>query len=1021
MALDAGCASSLYALNLAYHDLKSGRCEYAIVAGTNLTLNPAISLAAKDLGFLSGDGKCRSFDESSSGFASAESIVAIFLQKAKASRRIYATVVHSVIGTNGYASESIGRPDAKMLSLLMQRAYSESGVNVDDIRYLEAHAATRVGDVAEGSAITSVYCENRKTPLLIGSVKSNMGHSITACGLCSIVKVLLSFETGTIPANLHYQQPNQSIPALLDGRLKVVTQNSPLEGDMVGINSYGVGGTISHAILQRNLKAESSVRSTTNVPLLVTVSGRNKEAVDTLLKKVTEVKKNKAEFVSLIHHVHANDIAGHQVRGFSILDEDSSVTIAEEVKTCRPVWIVFPGLGCHSHSSAKELLKFDVIKRSLKESAGMLSTLSINLMDIIENGLDTNPINIGLFIISVQLALVDLLRSIGIKPSGIIGHSMGEMSCAYADGAWKKDQVLFAAYWRMKVLVDTAKNRPMTFSLVMLNWQEVEKKCPPGVSVACHNSATATTIAGEMKVIERLIEQFKEEGIFASIMDSYGIVSHCPQVHSVRDKLSKALAKIVKNAQPKRTSRWISSSIPEELWNSDLALYSSVEYHVNNICSPVLFHEALSHVPEDAIVLELAPNAVFQSLIKANIPSTVTSISFCKISAEDPCRHLLQSIGNLYNCGAQVDLTKLYKIANFPAARGTEMISPLIKWNHSTEWQVPQFPLENSPGIVKIDLSKSTNKHFLLHVRQEKPTYPMSGLIDIVRRCFIEKISADEDIPVVFEDVQLHREVSIRKDQMLQFKIDILDKMGTFVLTENDIIVLTGTIQRYQAENYSEHLSVEENKEEHSVMSRDDFYNELKARNLHYTKIFRIVKTYDSCKNEARVCWHDYVTFITGMFQIHEIYQDVRVMNLPIRINRLVINPKKHEEFVESHKDKKLPVYFNKNTQTVSSGGIELEGYKLTPLVKKTSEPTLEYNKHVFVPYHNEEPLHIMAGKAKLASLSLIFKLARENLKTSNLSIAEIGNNCCFQDLMFIDFLTVLKQDLQTVSILFDI
>lgn len=152
---------------------------------------------------------------------------------------------------SGYKEQGITFPSGERQAQLLQEVYSEAGVDPNSVYYVETHGTgTKVGDPQEANAICQVFCSNRTEPLLIGSVKSNMGHAEPASGVCSLAKILLSIERQMIPPNLHYNTPNQYIPGLVDGRLKVVTEPTPLAGGIIGVNSFGFGGSNTHVILR---------------------------------------------------------------------------------------------------------------------------------------------------------------------------------------------------------------------------------------------------------------------------------------------------------------------------------------------------------------------------------------------------------------------------------------------------------------------------------------------------------------------------------------------------------------------------------------------------------------------------------------------------------------------------------------------------------------------------------------------------------------------------------------------------
>lgn len=170
----------------------------------------------------------------------------------------------------------------------------------------------------------------------------------------------------------------------------------------------------------------------------------------------------------------------------------------------------WPGMG-------KVLFTIDVFQRSIRRSAEVLKPLGIDLMDLLENGKDetyNNILNSFVTIAAIQVALVDLLSSLSIQPDGIIGHSVGELGCAYADGTFTAEQMVLAAYWRGKCVLES-NSPPGAMAAVGLTWEEVKKRCPPGVFPACHNSADSVTISGPPDQIAKFVAELKAEEKFA--------------------------------------------------------------------------------------------------------------------------------------------------------------------------------------------------------------------------------------------------------------------------------------------------------------------------------------------------------------------------------------------------------------------------------------------------------------------------------------------------------------------------
>ncbi|XP_015189837.1 PREDICTED: fatty acid synthase-like, partial [Polistes dominula] len=220
--IDSDCASSGVGIQKAYEDLKCKICDYAIIVSGITILHPQISYHLSNLGLLSPDGMNRSFDEKASGFSRSESIGAIFLQRAKNAKRIYAEIVNilTMYGDNIPRNACL-YPTAEFQAEIMKQTLTRCGLKPTDINYIEADGtAVKSMDREELKAIDSIYGENRNplNPLLIGSIKSNIGHTMNMNVVNSIIKVLIAMETGVIPPNLHYDEPPKDAKCLQDGR-----------------------------------------------------------------------------------------------------------------------------------------------------------------------------------------------------------------------------------------------------------------------------------------------------------------------------------------------------------------------------------------------------------------------------------------------------------------------------------------------------------------------------------------------------------------------------------------------------------------------------------------------------------------------------------------------------------------------------------------------------------------------------------------------------------------------------------
>lgn len=179
---------------------------------------------------------------------------------------------------------------------------------------------------------------------------------------------------------------------------------------------------------------------------------------------------------------------------------------------------------------------------------------------------------------------------------------------------------------------------------VGLSWEDTMARVPSDVIAACHNSNDSVTISGPSPSVNKFVEELTKEGIFAKAVKSSGIAFHSKYIADAGPKLRASLERIIPNPK-NRTSRWVSSSIPESAWSSPMAQQSSPAYHVNNLLSPVLFHEALQHVPKNAIAIEIAPTGLLQAILKRSLGPDVTNLSLIKRGHENNLAFCLSNIG----------------------------------------------------------------------------------------------------------------------------------------------------------------------------------------------------------------------------------------------------------------------------------------------------------------------------------------------------------------------------------------
>ena len=884
--------------------------------------------------------------------------------------------MHAKTNTDGWKKEGITYPSREAQRDLMRDTYLEAGINPLDVSYIEAHGTgTKAGDPQEAQAVADILCDGRDGPLLIGGVKSNMGHSEPASGLCSLAKVLIAFEKKCIPANLHFNTPNPEIEPLIKGQIKPVVENTPYEGGIAAVNSFGFGGVNVHVILKSNdkeLNKESFAVIPSNYPRLVNMCGRTEEAVNHVLDFIEKnPQKISREFLSLINDISKTSASGGMnYRGYMLLKEKATETESlhrevARVPEKRPLWFVFSGMGSQWPAMAKGLMDLPVFARSIHRCADILRPYGVDLLHLLleddEAALDTTVAPF-VSIAAVQIALVDVLRTCGIEPDGIVGHSVGELGCAYGDGCFNLEQMILSAYWRGKCVED-ANLCGGLMAAVGLSWEECKKRCPEGVVPACHNSEDSVTISGPFDLTKKFVEQLKSENIFAREVKSCGVAFHSKYVAPIADNLKAKLTDILK--EPKlRSDKWISSSVPEDRWDTDAAKYSAPTYYVTNLVSPVLFHEALKHVPKNGIMIEIAPHTLLQAILKRALGPDMFYIGFMKRNNnQNQMDFLFQNLGKLYSLGLNPKIENLYPHVEYPVPKGTQSISSLIKWDHSQNWLVTQYPEYFNPSsssdyVVKVDLTDNEDEYLSGHTIDGRILYPATGYLMLAWK-MLAKIKGQfyDKIPVEFENVTLHRATILPKSGQTKFVIRMMETSGDFSISEGGSIVATGRVFVPEEPVLKLGHIVEEHKipnPEHTlVLTPKDIYKELRVRGYDYGPTFQGLKEANEDGRKGTIKWSgSWISFADSMLQLAILGKKTRGLFLPVRFQAVRCDPRIFLKSVEETPE--MPIVFDPRINVVVTKGLEIRGLKANIAARRVGAQSPALEKYVFVANHEE-------------------------------------------------------------------
>ena len=467
MAVDTACSSSLVAIHLACQSLWTGESTLAIAGGANLILYPWSTLGLAQGGFMSPDGRCKTFDETANGYVRGEGAGTVLLKplsQAQADKDpIYAIIRGGAVNQDG-RSNGLTAPKPKAQEAVLRQAYRQAGISLDLVQYIEAHGTgTRLGDPMEMRALGNVLKEERSlnNRCAVGSVKTNIGHLEAAAGIAGTIKIALAFKNGKIPASLHFKQPNTHI-AFDKLPLKVQQQLEPWSDRQLaiaGVSSFGFGGTNAHLVLSeapvKRVKIEEN--QTERRYHVLTLSAKNKTALLDLASKYVQFLIDKLS-ISLADICHTANTGRSQfnyrlmaISGdrHQLLQQLTAFTngkeipgLASSVVTDRKppkVAFIFPHEINLASSVGRELYHTQpTFKQHLDRCNAIIccyskqSLLSILRLDrqCDRSYSFSDSLQRQLATFSLQYSLAQLWRSWGVYPTVVMGNGIGEYVAA---------------------------------------------------------------------------------------------------------------------------------------------------------------------------------------------------------------------------------------------------------------------------------------------------------------------------------------------------------------------------------------------------------------------------------------------------------------------------------------------------------------------------------------------------------------------------------------------------------------
>ncbi|MGT0191963.1 SDR family NAD(P)-dependent oxidoreductase [Burkholderia pyrrocinia] len=841
MSVDTACSSSLVALHQAVKALQSCEADMALAGGVNLLLHPFGFVSFSKASMLSPRGRCRAFDATGDGYVRSEGGAFVLLKPLDRALAdgdtIHAVIAGSGVNSVGHSPGGISVPGAAAQASLLRSVYARAGIDPQSLAYLEAHGTgTAVGDPIEARALIDVVSGGRPAdrPLLIGSVKTNIGHLETASGMAGLLKAVLCLKHRAAPRSLHFDTPNPGID-FDGGRLRVVDRYMPLDaGDVpltVGVNSFGFGGTNAHVVLTEAPvsaavadDASTAAVEATHAPSPLVLTARSTNALGALASRYLAVLDNGGDWQALaaaaarrrqwLEHraiVAPADVAEGRAalaalaqpapEGLPACVATGQVP-ADELRTA----LVFSGNGCQWVGMGNELYAENAAFRAALDEVDTLwcADGSPSLVDVMRGGPGAEWLagagaewlaateNAQPLLFAIQVGMIHVIDACGMRYDAAIGHSVGEIAAAWVTGALSLADAVRVIKIRSRAQAMTRGSGRMaavgigeTAARELIARHGLARR----VEIAGINSPDAVTLAGELQGLQALEAALRGSGKFFQMLDlDYAFhSSHMDRIEPV------VLAELASLRPQPGNGAFVSTVTGGALAGSEL----DARYWWRNIREPVRFGDGIAHLIEQGVRLfvEVSPHSILRTYVKqAFAAAGATGVVLPTLKRDHgsaaTLRHaILAAIAH----GANVDPgrfapgTSHAALPSYPWQRDRYWLTPTVEGyglvNRRREHPLLGYRLHEHAFAWENQLDPAKLPMLADHVVDGGVAFPGAGYVEMAlaaARTFFDTPDA------ALENVEIRTPVVFQPQQAKLFRLVIEPRTATFTIETRD-------------------------------------------------------------------------------------------------------------------------------------------------------------------------------------------------------------------------------------------
>ncbi|KAF5532714.1 polyketide synthase [Fusarium phyllophilum] len=815
MTIDTGCSGAMTAVSQACLSLRSGDCDVALAGAVNLILSPDHHISMSNLHMLNAEGKSYAFDSRGAGYGRGEGVATLVIKRLDDAIRcrdpIRAVIRDAVINQDGRTA-GITLPSGEAQAQLERKALQRVGLEPNDITYVEAHGTgTAAGDTAELEALSSVFCADRDSPLHVGSVKSNIGHLEGASGMAALIKATLMLEKQAIPPSVNFSQPKETLK-LDEWNVKIPAALQPWPRgapSRISVNSFGYGGTNAHAILERAPEYVTDQADNT-VHRLFLFSAKTQSSLSMAIKNVETWLADEDDTLSLRDLSYTLNqrrslmpwrfvcVAASRAELLEALAKESKTSSAVRIPANSNINLIFTGQGAQWPGMGRELLAVESFRKSFYRSRDTFRLLGAS-WDLVEELLRdkdssrlkepelSQPVTTA-----VQIALVDVLRSAGVSPNAVVGHSSGEIAAAYAAGYLSQDTAAKIAYFR-GFSAGIAKKKGMKNGAMLATGlsetaaREYLARIVQGrATVACQNSPGSSTLSGDITAISELEEMLSKDSVFNRRLQ-VDAAYHSHHMQAAAEEYKQSLGDVSVKT-PSTDVRFFSSVVGHELSNG----FDSA-YWTANLTSMVRYCDALqalcqSHLasPQSEethqVFIEIGPHNALAGPTRQSISSLDKQPAYSYISAlvrgSGAVESILGVLCESIKHGCHVEPAAFRELDGIGKEANVLYNMPSYAWDHSKRhWNEPRLskdyrlrkhPYHDLCGLRMTDHSplRPSWRHMIGveglpwlkdHVVDDAVIFPGAGylcmVIEAIRQLAIDTSVTKEVETVVLRDI----------------------------------------------------------------------------------------------------------------------------------------------------------------------------------------------------------------------------------------------------------------------------